>query len=76
MPPMSSRWALETLLTLSWWGSCMGPSGGHGGGGGAIGGEIVLQPVSLFFLNTFRLEGHQISGMRKEQKEGGSIAKR
>ncbi len=62
-PPTSSRWALETPLSLARRGSGRRSSGGHGGGGGAIGGEIVQQPPSHVFFNTARPDGHQISRM-------------
>ncbi len=51
-------------------GSRMIPSGGHGGGRGAIGGKIALQPPPhVFFNNTARPEGRQISGMWQELED-------
>jgi len=69
MPPTSSWWALEPLVTLARCGSGKRPSGGHGGSGGAIVGEIVPQPPSHVFFNTARHEGHHISEMRQELED-------
>ena len=59
--PISSWWALETLVTEAWLGAGRRRSGERGGGGGPIGGEIGPLPSPPLSFDTTRFDGRKNS---------------